>query len=100
MGNRLADAFRRRAFGFTFEALPQTGRLLGLARQEASDRRPLHVVERGGHLPVLPHVDLGTRFLGGPTQRTERLEFIARLHQGLDPHVDQIGEHVLALGGL
>jgi hypothetical protein len=100
MGDMLADAFRRRAFGFTFQALPQAGRFLGLARQEASDRRPLHVAERGGHLLVIPHVDLGTRFLGAPTQRTERREFIARLHQGLDPHVDQIGENVLALGGL
>jgi hypothetical protein len=77
-----------------------TGCLLGLARQEASDRRPLHVVERGGHLLVIAHVDLGTRFLRGPTECTERREFIARLHQGFDPHVDQIGENVLALGSL
>jgi hypothetical protein len=38
------------------------------------------------------------RFLGGPTHRTEGREFRARLHQGFDPHVDQIGENVLALG--
>jgi hypothetical protein len=100
MGDMLANAFRRRAFGFAFETLPRTGGLLGLARQEASDRRPLHVVERGGHLLVIAHVDLGTRFLRGPTECTERREFIARLHQGFDPHVDQIGENVLALGGL
>jgi hypothetical protein len=49
---------------------------------------------------VIPHVDLSARFLGGPTQRTEGRELIARLHQGLDPHVDWIGENVLAFGGI
>jgi hypothetical protein len=49
---------------------------------------------------VIPHVDLSARFLGGPTQRTKSRELKARLLQGLDPHVDQIGENVLALGGL
>ena len=67
MGDMLANAFRRRAFGFAFETRPRTGCLLGLARQEASDRRPRHVVERGGPLLVIAHVDLGTRFLRGPT---------------------------------
>ena len=65
MGEMLADAFRRRVFGFTFEPLPQ------LVASGSSRVRRRSIVARCTSLSatamlIIAEVDLGTRFLRGP----------------------------------
>lgn len=100
MGKMLADRFGRRLSRLALEALPGARRPLVIPAQQSCHRHALGVIEAVVDLLIIAVIHLGAGFLSRPPERTECRQFVSRLHQRFDAHIDDISQDIFALSGI